>query len=126
MAINFHPKPGMVLICNYSGFMLPEMVKIRPVIIVSPYQLNNKGLCTVVPISTSPPEPIEHHHYKLPAGKYKFLHLTKDCWVKCDMIGRVSLKRLDRIRVGKDFVAPNITRDDLFEIRKGIKFTIDI
>ena len=37
MALNFHPEPGMVLICDFTtGFRVPEIVKRRPVVVISP------------------------------------------------------------------------------------------
>lgn len=37
MALRFHPKPGTILMCDFdTGFQVPEMVKKRPVIVLSP------------------------------------------------------------------------------------------
>ena len=33
--LNFQPKPGSVVYCDYKGFIEPEMVKKRPVIVDS-------------------------------------------------------------------------------------------
>jgi uncharacterized protein YifN (PemK superfamily) len=113
MPINFHPKPGMVLICDYStGFVPPEMVKKRRVIVVSPYQRNKRGICTVIPLSTSTPEHLEDFHYRFPAGKYNFLSASDDSWVKADMLATVSFSRLDRVRVGHNFIAPSLNESD--------------
>ena len=57
MAINFNPRPGTVLYCNFEGYVIPEIVKNRPVIVVSPKYLNRKGLYTVVPMSTTIVDP---------------------------------------------------------------------
>ena len=60
MALTFHPKPGTILMCDFSaGFKAPEMVKVRPVIVVSPKRKHCSGLCTVVAISTVTPTTIE-------------------------------------------------------------------
>ena len=33
----FQPKPGMLLMCDFdTGFRPPEMVKVRPVVVISP------------------------------------------------------------------------------------------
>ncbi|WP_210210156.1 type II toxin-antitoxin system PemK/MazF family toxin [Rhodopseudomonas palustris] len=59
MTLKFHPEPGTILICDYStGFKAPEMVKKRPVVTVSPRLKRRDGLVTVVPLSTSRPEPV--------------------------------------------------------------------
>lgn len=127
MPIPFHPKPGMVLICDYdTGFTPPEMVKKRRVIVVSPYQLNKRGLCTIVPISTSEPEPIEAYHYPIKVGKYGFLSRDKECWVKGDMVARVSFDRLDRLRVGAHFTSPSIDAQDLAEVRQAISHSLGL
>jgi mRNA interferase MazF len=126
MPIQFHPKPGTVLICDYeTGFIQPEMVKKRRVIVVSSYQSNKHGLCTVVPLSTTAPNPIRPFHYCIPKGTYSFLHTEKDCWVKSDMISRVGFGRLDRLRVGNRFMSPQITEIDLAAVRRAIAYTID-
>ena len=36
MALKFNPKPGMILLCDYSGFKVPEMVKRRPAVVILP------------------------------------------------------------------------------------------
>ena len=56
--ITFHPKPGHVLICDFNtGFRPPEMVKKRPVVVISE---SRQQLVTVVPLSTTEPNPIEN------------------------------------------------------------------
>jgi len=37
LALQFSPAPGAIVICDYStGFRPPEMVKVRPVVVISP------------------------------------------------------------------------------------------
>lgn len=123
--INFFPKPGMVLICDYTkGSIYPEMTKKRPVIVVSPYSINKRKLCIVVPLSTVTPDFIEFFHYKLPAGKYNFQDKRKDSWVKCNMISTVSIYRLDRIKHLRKFTAPLISSKDLKAIRECINLAL--
>jgi mRNA interferase MazF len=126
MPIRFHPKPAMVLICNFStGFMPPEMVKRRRVVVVSPYQFNKRGICTVVPFSTSTPEHVEEFHYRIESGAYSFLSDEKDTWVKADMIATVSNQRLDRIRVGENFLSPSLGKADYMAVRQAIASYLD-
>ena len=99
MSINFVPKPGTVLLCDYStGFVPPEMTKRRPVVVLSPlpspHRQPHNLTVLVAPISTSRPEVAEAHHVCLLAGKYRFLKRHVDSWVKGDMISNVSLRRL--------------------------------
>jgi mRNA interferase MazF len=46
---------GQILICDFSsGFVEPEMVKVRPVVVISPKPRKSiHSLCTVVPLSTT-------------------------------------------------------------------------
>ena len=91
--------------CDFSeGFKEPEMVKVRPVVVVSPKRKHCSGLCTVVAISTVTPNIIENYHYKIPIVSMPQIKRfqSKDSWVKGDMIYRVSFNRLDLIRVGKE------------------------
>lgn len=106
MALTFHPEPGTILMCDFSaGFKEPEMVKKRPVVVVSPRLKRCSGLCTVVAISTVPPEIIENWHYQLPTASMpntpKFQE--KDSWIKGDMVYRVAFDRLNLIKTGKDY-----------------------
>jgi uncharacterized protein YifN (PemK superfamily) len=104
MGLQFHPGQGVVAICDYnSGFIKPEMVKRRPVIIVCKQMKNRPRLCTVIPLSTTPPDPVESYHaeIKLPfALPPPFDAPTQ--WVKGDMINAVSFDRLNLISLGKD------------------------
>ena len=56
MAITIHPRPGQILLCDFSqGFREPEMVKSkRPVIVLTPAFKNRPELVTIVPLSTVP------------------------------------------------------------------------
>ncbi|MEI6730857.1 MAG: type II toxin-antitoxin system PemK/MazF family toxin, partial [Pseudomonadota bacterium] len=49
MAIKYHPNPGTVLTCDFSGMIEPEMIKERPVVVISPRLCSRTGLCTIVP-----------------------------------------------------------------------------
>ncbi|MBX9683919.1 MAG: type II toxin-antitoxin system PemK/MazF family toxin [Hyphomicrobium sp.] len=102
MPIKEHPPTGTILMCNFnSGFVEPEMVKRRPVVVLSPKIAARPGLCTVVALSTTEPRPALPYHCQidilpeLPAG-FK----SKGIWVKGDMINAVGLHRLDFIRTG--------------------------
>jgi uncharacterized protein YifN (PemK superfamily) len=76
--------------------MLPEMVKVRPVVVVSPRFRNRPGLCTVIPLSSAEPKPMEQYHHRLSDQAYPLAR--GPMWAKCDMLATVSLARLDRIK----------------------------
>ena len=97
--LKFHPKKGTVLCCDFSaGFKPPEMVKMRPVVVVSAPLNGRASLCTVVPLSTVEPSIfMPFHHEMSPDSLTPKLQLKK-CWAKCDMLYTVSFERLDRFK----------------------------
>jgi len=103
MSLSYHPHTGTIVICDFHGFIEPEMNKRRPVIIVSPRYRNSYKLCTIVPLSTTVPDPIMPYHYEI----------TFNCplpppfhspvaWVKGDMLTTVSFDRVNLPHNGKD------------------------
>ena len=124
MAIIHHPNPGTILTCDYSGLREPEMVKVRPVVIVSPRSRHN-GLVTVAPISTTAPKIVLPWHYQMGFTKPlspAWPELT--VWVKCDMLNTLHSDRLDRfhMRMGdkRKYYERNLSSDDLIGIRRAI------
>ena len=127
----FYLKEGQMAFCKFQGLQMPEMVKERPVIILTkPLPLRDRELYTVVPLSTTKPPKILDWHYKLDKQYLPTTSFFKDkngeyneCWVKADMIYTLSIKRMWLIRMGK---LPN-GRDRYFynvlpdEIMKYIK-----
>ncbi len=104
MAITYHPRPGEIFICSYPKDMIvPEMIKTRPVVVVSPKLKHRNKLVTIVPLSTTTPKSIESYHYQLSLNQpLPFPWDTNPCWVICDHPMTVSFDRLDLIRLGKD------------------------
>lgn len=103
MAIQFHPRQGQILMCDFStGFTKPEMVKNRPVLILSRPLQSRPYLVTVVPLSTTPPDPVCNYHCKLPKASLPMLNQfqQRETWVKADMVYTVAFGRLNRIRLG--------------------------
>lgn len=68
MAIQFHPRPGQILLCDFSqGIVEPEMVKShRPVVVLSRQVAGRGKLVTVLALSTKEPGRIMPYHYKIP------------------------------------------------------------
>ena len=97
MVLGFHPNAGDIVICDYStGFKPPEMVKVRPVVVISPRRRGGQ-LVTIVPISSAAPSSVEPWHYLLPEGAYP--PARGPVWVKADMVATVALARLDRVKM---------------------------
>ena len=104
MPIKQHPATGTVILCDFAGgFREPEMVKRRPVVVISPRIRARPGLCTVVALSRTEPRPVMPYHARIdlrpelpsPWG-------SDNIWVKGDMINAVAFHRLDLIRLGRD------------------------
>ena len=104
MAITFHPRPGQILMCDFTkGFREPEMVKVRPVVVLTPDIAGRSGLVTVVGLSSVAPKPARSFHCVLPKSSLPMLgeFQSKETWVKGDMIYAVGFDRLDLIKIGK-------------------------
>lgn len=99
--LKFHPKQGTILICDFNGLLEPEMVKKRPVVVVSPKLKHRDRLCTVVPLSTTPPHEIMPYHYELRDLHLPYPFDSDVCWAKCDMIYTVSFERLNLFKNGR-------------------------
>lgn len=125
MALKFHPERGMVVICTFDGFREPEMVKRRPVIVISPRMRHRSGLCTVVPLSTTEPQPAQPYHHRitvnppLPAP-YDAVRM----WVKADMLYTVGFDRLSmphfKTSTGRTNIQHVIEGFDLLQIERCI------
>jgi len=103
MSLKYHPEQGTIVICDFKGFVAPEMVKRRPAIIISPRLRKRGRLCTIVPLSTTAPDPIAPYHCKLYVDPVlPKPYSAKFHWVKADMIYTVSLDRLYLPFDGKD------------------------
>lgn len=119
--ITFQPKPGSVAYCDYRGFIEPEMVKKRPIIVISKHNHNAK-LLLVVPISSVEPRNKFEYHIEMDP-RFCQLHLSgMRSWVKCDMLNVISLGRLDLMRdkqSGQQYI-PDIGRELLKSINGSI------
>lgn len=104
MPIKEHPVQGSIITCNFNdGFKNPEMDKKRPVIVLSPKIRNRHHLCTVVPLSTTAPNPVMPYHAQINVRPLLPKWYDSDnLWIKGDMVNAVGFHRLDFIRFGKD------------------------
>lgn len=123
---NFYPKLGHVLICDFAtDFVPPEMVKRRPVVVISKPETHDRRLCTVVPLSTTAPSPIKPWHHLLKTNPLPDSFAYKEVWAKCDMLYTVSFSRLDKLhrktRNGREYLAPRLDADDLNSILHGVR-----
>jgi len=131
MPLTFHPPRGTIVICDFStGFRPPEMVKIRPVVIVSPRFRQRANLCTVIPLSTTPPDTVQPYHHLLATTPYPPSN-GEEVWAKCDMLQTVALERLDRVRIkrrdgAREYTTYQMSQDDLEAIVACIKTALAI
>ena len=128
MGLMYHPVYGEFLYCNFGHQNEPEMVKTRPVIVVS---RKHGSLCTVVPLSGTAPDPVE-------AWNAKLIHVptflsSNDWWIKADCLTTVAFFRLDRPKIGKCpktgkrlFTTQRASDVDLAAVRKAILAHIPI
>lgn len=122
-AISFSPLEGTVLICDFSvGFRPPEMCEKRPCVVVSK-QRTNRGLCVVVPISSTESTNPRAISVALPRSKYAFLQ--RDSWAKCHAPATVAVGRLSMMRDaftgrGVDSRKTMLDPEDLAAVRQGV------
>ena len=136
MPINWHPRFGQILFCDFNtGFVEPEMVKPkRPVVVVSrSLRGRPQNLCTVVPLSTVKPDPVMYFHHQMNPHSLPERLRNQEAWAKCDMICQVSFKRLNQIQVGKDpntgkrlYSSKTATKLDMTAIRAGILYALSM
>jgi|SRR5579875_423709 mRNA interferase MazF len=122
--INFVPPAGQVLLCDFStGFQVPEMIKVRPVVVISERN-RNRQTCIVVPVSSSLPNDPDAVFVELDQNKYAFF--TQQNWAKCEMVNAVRRGRLYRLRDpvtgrGVDSRQTAIDAADLQLVRAGVR-----
>ena len=134
MPIQYDPAAGTIVLCDYAtGFKPPEMVKRRPVVVVSPRLHRRRGLCTVAPLSTTPPDqPQAYHHLVRLAEPLPERWGASEMWVKADMVATVSHERLDLFRTGRDqygkrkYLQPKLSPEDLEAVRRCIALALGI
>lgn len=126
MALPYYPRRAEVLICNFdSGFQPPEMVKKRPVVVVSTKASHARRLCTVVPFSTTEPDHAHCWHYALPHVKVPGLAPLGPMWAKCDMLATVCFERLNKpyvkSRHGRVYQELVLSDEDMAAIDKCLR-----
>lgn len=125
MPITFHPRPGTLLVCDFHGFIEPEMVKLRPVVVISPHYIERHRLYAVVPLSQTEPDPFQPFHVHFPHTPVP--GERGPCWAPCDMVMSVSVERLDRKKVGRGaYRVACIKQAELDAILAGVKYSLGI
>lgn len=138
MALNFSPKLGEILECNfgnypvgqdgqivtnfYDGRMPPEMIKNRLVVVLN--GKINGNACIVVPLSTT------CDRDKLNRGMH--VEIADDVidelqffdrqirWAKADLVQQVSRNRLNRARTYRGYLNQSLPRDIVADIQRAV------
>ena len=129
--LTYHPHMGELLMCDFTGFKVPEMIKTRPVVVVSPRRRGSAArLCTIVPLSTVAPNPVLKYHHPMDPKSLPLSLRTAVSWAKCDMLYAVSLDRLSRVRfkMGSQrvYVRQQILSADLDAIRRAVVLALGL
>jgi mRNA interferase MazF len=132
MSILYHPQVGTILRVDLNeGFRTPEMRKRRPAIVMSPKLPGRDQLCTIVPLSTTPPNPARPYNCVLDLDPpLPFPYDAPRMWVKADMVMCVAFHRLKLLDRGKNshgervYDVRVIDADKLEEIRACIRHSL--
>lgn len=96
MTVVTHPEPGTIVRVDLNeGFRPPGMVKRRPCVVLSPPIPGRANLCSIVPLSTTPPNRVNECHLEiefnptLPAP-----YDRPKMWLKGDIVLTISFHRL--------------------------------
>lgn len=128
MPLLYQPKQATVLICDFTGFVAPEMIKARPVVVLRRHR-HNSQLVTVIPLSTTAPERLEAHHVELPCY---LPGPSAVCWAKCDMIYTVSISRLSLCKVkdrhggGRQYTAYPMQQEHFAAIKAAVSAALGL
>jgi mRNA interferase MazF len=96
MTVVAHPVPGTIIRVDLNdGFRPPEMCKRRPAIVLSPPIPGRSFMCTIVPLSTTEPNPKLPHHMQISFDPVLPAPYSKPkMWVKGDIVLTVAFHRL--------------------------------
>jgi uncharacterized protein YifN (PemK superfamily) len=129
--LQFQPRPRAIVICDYSGFVEPEMVKVRSAIVLAKSRTNSR-LVTVVPLSTTAPDTLPCH-CKLIRNPHPDEDPALEVWAKCDMVYTVSLARIHFYRTksrrgGRAAYQStlSICAEDFLSIQCGVRYALGL
>jgi len=121
MALNFYPRAGQIFVGDFTDLKIPEITKIRPVIVISPRLPYRSELVTIVPISTTAPVHSLPFVYKLSRNYTPWGDEATESWAKCDLVMNVALRRLSAFKVGRrKYEYPTLSPEDLAAVRHAV------
>ena len=123
MALQFYPRAGQMFFCDFAGFKVPEMVKPRPVIVISPKLPYRSEIVTIVPTSTTPPRHDLPFCYRLSKNYHPEEDDDIPVWAKADMIMNLRVYRLIPFKVGRrKYFYPELAPDDLQGVKRAVLY----
>ena len=121
--IKFVPERGHILLCDFDmANVAPEMRKKRRVVVMSPRSHNRGWRCVVVPFSATAPHEMTPAYVPFAVGQYRSLSVPT--WAICNAVAHVSFDRLDRVRIGRDFMNEIVTAHDMDRIVAGLRHSL--
>lgn len=82
-------------------------------------------MCTVVPLSTTSPEPAKSWHHQMPHLRVTGWDARGPIWAKCDMLSSVSLDRLNKpyikARSGRNYITHKLDQQDMDAVKLCIR-----
>ncbi|PYE83901.1 type II toxin-antitoxin system PemK/MazF family toxin [Pseudoroseicyclus aestuarii] len=121
MGLKFYPRAGQVFVGDFTDLDVPEITKVRPVIVISPKLPNRSELAAIVPISTTPPQRMLPFVYRLSRNYAPWTGPDTETWAKCDLVMNVALRRLSAFKVGRrKYEYPTLTPEDLAGVRRAV------
>lgn len=119
--LKIFPRAGQVYVCDFIGFREPEMVKPRPVIVISPRLPYRSEIAAIVPISLTAPRHELPFCYKLSKNYHPDEADDVPSWAKADMLMNVGIYRLSPFKVGRRrYAYPTLTQEDLAGVRHAV------
>jgi uncharacterized protein YifN (PemK superfamily) len=130
MALQFQPRLGAIVLCDFRGMIEPEMVKRRDVVVIARHP-HNSQLVTVIPLSTTAPSRPEAYHHQLTKNPRPDGDQTATVWAKCDMLYTLCLERLDTHytrtrRGGRQSLRIQLPSDDFAAIRRCVAVALNL
>jgi uncharacterized protein YifN (PemK superfamily) len=102
------------------------MIKRRPAVVISPRLPRRENLCSVVPLSRTPPLFDLPYQARIVLDRDLPGWEGRERWAKADMIATVGFHRLDLFRTAKDqfgsrkYLQPKLNAEQLRSIRAAV------
>jgi len=133
MTVNRHPLSGTIVRIDLSeGFRPPEIGKRRPAVVLSPLLPGRPQMCTIVPLSTTPPNPVLPHHMQivfdppLPPP-----YSDPVAWLKGDIVLTVAFRRLRYLFAGhgkgeRNYDIRVLDRETFARVQRCVRFGLGL